>query len=101
LIIQNKQAALHGYLREHHTGIEKAVPSYRLEAAFSMKGSEIRRYVNSLRRDGVPICSGENGYFYASTYEELEATVRQLDSRIEKIAKARDGIVESVRREAL
>ena len=91
--VQNKQAALCGYLRKYHTGGEKAVPSHRLEAVFSMKGSEIRRYVNLLRCEGVPICSGESGYYYASTYEELEATVRQLNSRIEKIAMARNGII--------
>ena len=56
-------------------------------------GSEIRRIVNSLRSKGEPICSNYDGYFYADNQHEISATIAQLTSRIQKIAKARDGLV--------
>ena len=43
-----------------------------------MRGSELRREINALRGDGIPICSFEGGYCYAATAEELERILRQL-----------------------
>lgn len=54
--------------------------------------SELRREINALRGDGIPICSFEGGYYYAATAEELERTIRQLRSRIKKIAFAERGL---------
>ena len=48
--------------------------------------------LKALRGDGIPICSFEGGYYYAATAEELERTIRQLRSRIKKIAFAERGL---------
>ena len=80
------------YLRRYHTGEANAVTSRELERAFQMRGAELRREVNALRGDGIPICSFENGYYYAATAEELQRTIRQLRSRIKKIAFAERGL---------
>ncbi len=58
-----------------------------------MKGTEIRRIVNSLRCKGEPICSDLDGYYYADNQLEINATIAQLSSRIQKIAQARDGLL--------
>ena len=58
-----------------------------------MKGTEIRRIVNSLRGKGEPICSDLDGYYYADNQLEINATIAQLSSRIQKIAQARDGLL--------
>lgn len=42
--------------------------------------------------DGIPICSFDGGYYYAATEEELRRTIRQLRSRIKKIAFAERGL---------
>ena len=47
---------------------------------------------NALRGDGIPICSFDGGYYYAATEEELRRTIRQLRSRIKKIAFAERGL---------
>lgn len=44
-------------------------------------------------RDGQPICSNENGYFYAARQSEIRATVAQLTGRISKITAAKNGLL--------
>ena len=80
------------YLALHHKGEANAVTSRELECSFQMRGSELRREINALGGDGIPICSFEGGYYYAATAEELERTIRQLRSRIKKIAFAERGL---------
>ena len=80
--------ALAEYLALYHKGEANAVTSRE----FQMRGSELRREINALRGDGIPICSFEGGYYYAATAEELERTIRQLRSRIKKIAFAERGL---------
>ena len=66
-----------------------------MEAAFHVKGTELRRAVNRLRCDGHPICSDATGYFYAARQSEIGATVAQLTGRISKIAAATKGLLKS------
>ena len=49
--------ALCEYLKKYRRGQESAASSKELEAAFHVKGTELRRAVNRLRCDGYPICS--------------------------------------------
>lgn len=80
------------YLKRSHTGLRCAVSSRALEARFHIRGWELREAVNALRRAGHPVCSGGNGYFYAGTERELSDTIRQLSSRIGRIAEAKRGL---------
>ena len=81
------------YLKRHHTGEGKAVQSKGLEFRFQMSGRKIRDIVNELRCDGYPICSDENGYYYAANKKEVMRSISQLNSRIEKISEAKNGLV--------
>ena len=81
------------FLSRYHTGMNNAASSKTLEAAFHIRGSELRRIVNTLRCDGFPICSDKNGYYYAACESEIHATVAQLNSRISKISGAKDGML--------
>lgn len=89
----NTEEAFCEYLKKHHKGSDNAVSSKTLEAVFYVKGTEIRRWVNSLRCKGEPICSDFYGYYYAANQHEINATIAQLNSRIRKITKAKDGLV--------
>ena len=82
--------ALCEYLKKHRRGQESAASSKELEAAFHVKGTELRR-----RCDGHPICSDATGYFYAARQSEIRATVAQLTGRISKIAAATKGLLKS------
>lgn len=88
----NKDALLH-YLKQRHTGRQNAVSSPLLEALFAVSGRKLRQAINTLRCENHPICSDENGYYYAATEAELTDTIRQLSSRISKIAGAKNGLV--------
>ena len=81
------------YLDQYHKGEANAVTSRELEYAFGMRGSELRRAVNALRAERIPICSFEGGYYYAATSEEIRRTALQLQSRVNKIAAAARGMI--------
>ena len=87
--------ALCEYLKQYCRGQESAASSKELEAAFHVKGTELRRAVNRLRCSGYPICSDATGYFYAARQSEIRATVAQLTGRISKIAAAKDRLLKS------
>ena len=87
-----RPAALLAYLKQQHCGCGRAVSSGVLEAAFCVTGREIRTAVNTLRSMGEPVCSDENGYYYAVSGHEVLRSIRQLDSRISKITKAKKGL---------
>lgn len=83
-------------LKRRHCGRNNAVKSPELEARFGIRGTALRAMVNELRCRGYPVCSDDSGYYYAETEAELTATVRQLNSRISKIAMARNGLVRAL-----
>gem|GEM_PF-741501 len=84
------------YLKEHHQGMNKAAQSKTVEKRFHVSGRNIRNIMHTLRCEGNPICSDENGYYYATTKQELMGSIRQLDSRISKIKQARDGLESTI-----
>lgn len=92
----NMESDLCAYLQRNNTGSECAVSSKVLEAFFHVKGTEIRRMVNTLRCAGEPICSSSEGYYYAANEKEVWATIAQLSGRITKITLARDGMLARV-----
>ena len=58
-------------LKKHHTGRENAIVSKQLKSLVGTKRSEVCRIVSRLRREGVPICSCNDGYFYPRSYSEV------------------------------
>ena len=86
------------YLEQYHMGALNAATSRELELTFGIKGIEVRHLVNQLRRDGVPIASSGNGYFYAATEQEVRATIAHLTRRISGIAAAIRGLNRSLER---
>lgn len=86
------------YLEQYHLGEFNAATSRELELTFGIKGIEVRHLVNQLRRDGVPIASSGNGYFYAATEQEVRATIAHLTRRISGIAAAIRGLNRSLER---
>lgn len=57
------------------------VKSEVLEKRLNIPGGLIRDAVRELRRRGVPITSGANGYSFAKNIEELQPTLAHLKSR--------------------
>lgn len=84
------------HLKDYHTGELQVVSSRELETTFGLRGPELRQQINGLRGEGWAICSTDKGYFYAATEEELRRTIRQLRSRIKKIAHAERGLTKAL-----
>lgn len=81
------------YLETRCKGRKNAITSPFLEAVLGVGGATLRAHINTLRCAGHPVCSDENGYYYAETLIELQGTIRQLQSRIGKIAQAKSGLI--------
>ena len=92
--MQKEQLAEH--LRQYHHGAENAVISRELECTFHVSGKELQDQVNALRREGVPIASDQNGYFYAKTEAEVRLTIRHMRNRISGISAAITGLRRSL-----
>ena len=84
------------HLKRYHRGERNAITNRELEAAFGIKGRDVRNLINRLRRRGVPICSCAMGYYYADTEAELTHTIRQLLSRSREIAAAGSGMMKAL-----
>lgn len=89
----DKRSEIGLYLKEHHTGSSKSIHSRELQRMFQIDGRNLRRKINRLRQEGVPICSDNTGYFYAETEKEVRDTVFRLNELSTKICKAKDGLI--------
>lgn len=73
------------------------ITAQRITEAYKAKGLDVNNVdicamVNFLRRNNVPIASGSNGYFYARSESELEATKKMLRDKIKGERAALDGL---------
>lgn len=73
-----KKEQLHSYLRHSCRGRSGTVSGAALAKAMGISGNEMRRLVNLLRRESVPIASSSSGYFYAVNAGEVYDTIRGL-----------------------
>lgn len=73
------------WLKEYHSGKENAVTAKKMSQWGS--GVDIRSMVHDLRIQGFPICSDNDGYYYATTADELDATINIMRSRAKEIEK--------------
>lgn len=80
------------YLLVNHSGKSRRVAARRIPYGSDVT---IRKYTNALRRVGVPICTCEDGYFYATTSGEITETLHHLEYRIRGIKGAFDGLREA------
>ena len=78
-------------------GETSRITSREIGSLTNLKGSEIRKIVNESRSQFIPIASDGNGYFIATKPEELNHTIAQINSRIHKMIKAREGLKKAQR----
>ncbi len=73
-----KKDELKEHLSRNCRGRGRAVGGERLRRALHISENELRKAVNRLRREGVPIASDQTGYFYAQTAGEVYSTIHNL-----------------------
>ena len=91
--MRNIEDEIAQYLKDNHTGIKNAVPSKDVERHFSISGRTLRKHIHSLRQNGIPICSGTEGYYYAGSQYEINSTAARLGDFIAGILDAKTGLL--------
>lgn len=72
-------------IQEH--GPDKPILSSELEEYLGITGAEVRKQIKALRRKSIFICSCSMGYFMATKYEHIEATIKNLERRADSMKK--------------
>ena len=67
------------YLENGFKGRRNVISSRELERVLGISGNELRRKINQLRQEAVPIAADRRGYYYAETAAEVYATIRSLE----------------------
>lgn len=80
------------------TGKENRISTAMLKSITHLDPAVIRREINKARSDGEPICSDGDGYYYAETPNELNHTIKRMNSRIHKQIRAREGLKKAQRK---
>lgn len=57
------------------------VNSKTIENLYKITGAKVREIIHNLRRSGELIGSNSDGYFICANFDELEATIANLESR--------------------
>lgn len=91
-----REEKLLAYLKGACSGKQRTAKSADLEHVIGISGTDLRKFVNSLRRKGVPIASSKDGYFYAVTAGEVYATIRQLKTMVKGLEAAIHGLEQSL-----
>jgi biotin operon repressor len=85
------------YLLKYAHGLENATPSRTIERKFGITARDARKIVNALRMSGVPICSGQTGYYFAKTEQEAKETAAVLNAMANSLIQAADGMVKFIK----
>lgn len=64
-----------------HRTKDNPIYSAEIERRLEIAGTQVRDLIRELRREGKPIANSHKGYFWAATYEEIEPTLTDLNSR--------------------
>lgn len=90
LTVNEEQFA--SWLQEYHSGRARSVNARQLTNWGNPR--DIRFLVHNLRTAGYPICSGQEGYFYAETESEVLECLSLLNSLRKGLEAACNGLQE-------
>ena len=76
---------------------EKFTPEHpatapQIATQFHIHPSIVRSCINLARITGIPICSNPKGYFYSNQREHVEATIANMENRINRQLQAINGL---------
>ncbi len=87
-----REEQVSAYLKGACPGRRYRASGSELETVLGVSGTDLRKLVNRLRQQGVPIASDRRGYFYAVTAGEVYSTIRQLRQMAEGLERAIAGL---------
>jgi hypothetical protein len=85
------------YMMNNHRGKENAILGKDLKKKWG-DNRKMRMMIHDLRVNGYPICSGHEGYWFASTQDEVQNSIHYINSYIADLANIRSGLKQSIGR---
>lgn len=73
------KARIEAYLRTNCKGRKRIVTAGTLCKVLNISDNELRKQINRLRRENVPIASSRDGYYYAETAADVYSTIKSLE----------------------
>lgn len=81
-------------LRVSHRGQNKAVSGRALAEMFGVSDTKrVREAVHILRRQGYPICSNHEGYWFPASREDALPAIQHITSLFRPLREAHDGFI--------
>lgn len=93
---EEKIQQLKEYLQKKHTGRKNVITNGELAGIFGIDGRVIQKYVKRLRSRGIPICSCNEGYFYAVDQRDINDTVAFLNEKVTGTSNSRTSLLYAV-----
>ena len=87
--------SLESFLRLEHCGERLAIKAPELQERYGIGSVQLREIVNTMRLNGIPICSGACGYYYAASAKDIAKTQASMKSRAASITDAANGMEKS------
>ena len=84
------------YLKSDHVGKGSAITGCELSDRFGKDLTTIQRYVRKSRKNGIPICSCNKGYFYAADQDEINNTVAWMNNHVTGLSNSRTNLLYAV-----
>lgn len=91
-----KKDDLRRYLTLNCQGKARAISSSRLQGIIPISENDLRKAVNRMRREGIPIASDQTGYYFAQTAGEVYSTIRALKKMRSGLDAAITGLEQSL-----
>ena len=86
------KARIEAYLRTNCKGRKRIVTAGTLCKVLNISDNELRKQINRLRRENVPIASSRDGYYYAETAADVYSTIKSLEKMRRGLDAAIDGL---------
>lgn len=88
----DKSKEIQEYLQEFHKSEGKAVSAGDLATLFNLTKRSLRSVITELRKEHYPICSSNYGYWYSTDQEDIDKTVRRLETQADNMNRAVEGL---------
>ena len=93
--MEKEKRNLYRFLKKHHKGRRNAIITKQLIYNVGGDVNTIRKLVSELRKDGFPICSCNEGYFYPEGVSEVFDTVTRFNKYMVTLSSTSAGLLRS------
>ena len=89
----NIELRLKAILRSDHHGRENPATAAALASELDIPERHIRKVVSEMRAKRIPICSGPEGFWYPTSWEDAGVTIGWIVGRFQSIRRSYEGFL--------